>query len=134
MSAEAAVGRLRQNPMLAVLIVEDDALLALDLEGTVIELGHRVCATADTASGAVKAAEAHHPDLILMDFNLADGSGGAEAAESIRRTNAVPIVFVTAQSHASCLARMDRISRSLIVPKPHNPRMIASAIVQAQAA
>ena len=120
--------------MLAVLIVEDDALLALDLEGMVIELGHWVCATADTASGAIQAAEVHRPDLILMDFNLADGSDGAEAAQGIRRTSPAPIVFVTAQAHTSCRARIEQIPRCQIVPKPHSPYMIASAIVEAQTA
>ena len=120
--------------VLAVLIVEDDPILALDLQGIVGELGHRVCATAETALGAVKAAEAHHPDLILMDFNLADGSSGADAAHGIRRTSRAPIIFVSAQAYTSCRASMEAIPGCAVVPKPHSPEMIATAIINAKSA
>ena len=120
--------------MLAVLIVEDDPLLALDLEGTLAELGHRVCGLAHTASEACEAAALHEPDVILMDFNLADGSTGADAAVRIRRSSPVPIVFVTAQAHSDCRRRMAAISRARIVSQPHTPHMIASALNEVRAA
>ncbi len=120
--------------MLAILIVEDDALLALDLEGLVSELGHRVCATAATADEAVEAASTYHPDLILMDFNLAGHADGAQAAHRIRLGNEVPIVFVTAQANTTCRASMECVSRSRIVSKPYQSYMIANAILEIQAA
>jgi two-component system, response regulator PdtaR len=63
-----------------VLIVEDEALIAMYLEMLVAELGHEVCACTASAAAAIEAAEAYRPDVVLMDVQLANGSCGIEAA------------------------------------------------------
>ena len=56
-----------------VLIVEDDAIIAMHLAILVAELGYEVCATAASAAGAIALATAHNPDVVLMDIRLAEG-------------------------------------------------------------
>jgi CheY-like chemotaxis protein len=63
-----------------VLIVEDEALIALHLEMLVTDFGHKVCAVASSASEASARAASHYPDVVLMDIRLAKGSSGVDAA------------------------------------------------------
>lgn len=106
--------------MLAILIVEDDPIIALDLEGTILDLGHRVSAWAGTAADAVEAAAQHGPDLILMDFNLAGDVDGAEAATCIRRYSEAPILFVAGHANTDCRSRTESIPKARIVRSPRN--------------
>lgn len=79
-----------------VLIIEDEPLIALDLQNVVEDLGHRVVDVARTHKEALAAAEHHQPGLILADIQLADGSSGLEAVNEILGSFEVPVVFVTA--------------------------------------
>ncbi len=79
-----------------ILLVEDEAVIALDLSATLIGLGHDVAAIADTADKAVAAARDMRPGLVVADVALADGSSGVEAVREIQRERNVPAVFVTA--------------------------------------
>ncbi len=79
-----------------VLIIEDEPLIALDLQNVVEDLGHRVVDVARTHREALKAIEHHHPGLILADIQLADGSSGLEAVNEILGSFEVPVIFITA--------------------------------------
>jgi DNA-directed RNA polymerase specialized sigma24 family protein len=79
-----------------VLIIEDEPLIAIDIQMLVEDLGHRVVTIARTHSEAVKAAEAAKPGLILADIQLADGSSGLEAVNQILGHFSVPVIFITA--------------------------------------
>jgi DNA-directed RNA polymerase specialized sigma24 family protein/CheY-like chemotaxis protein len=79
-----------------VLIIEDEPLIAIDIQILVEELGHKVVTIARTHGEAVKAAEAIKPGLILADIQLADGSSGLEAVNQILENFSVPVVFITA--------------------------------------
>ena len=79
-----------------VLIIEDEPLIALDLQNVVEDLGHRVVDVARTHKEALKAIENHHPGLILADIQLADGSSGLEAVNEILGAFEVPVIFITA--------------------------------------
>jgi CheY-like chemotaxis protein len=82
---------------LRVLVVEDEAVIAMLLAEVLRELGHEVCATETTEAGAVAAAARHKPDLMIVDDELRRGSGIA-AVEQITRSGFIPHVFVTGQS------------------------------------
>ena len=73
--AEARAEIARQTTA-RILIIEDETLIAMDLNEIVTTLGHTVIATADTAAKAIAAAAKHKPDLVLTDIQLADGSSG----------------------------------------------------------
>ena len=79
-----------------VLIIEDEPLIALDLQNVVEDLGHRVVDVARTHAEALAAIAHHQPGLILADIQLADGSSGLEAVNEILGGFEVPVIFITA--------------------------------------
>lgn len=79
-----------------VLIIEDEPLVAMDLESIVTSLGHRVTGMARTHAEAVAAVERHRPGLVLADIQLADGSSGLQAVNEILQTDELPVIFITA--------------------------------------
>jgi two-component system, response regulator PdtaR len=79
-----------------ILIVEDNALAALDLKQQVGNAGHAVVGIATTASKAIALAGQHGTDLALMDISLADGSSGIDAAAALKEQFGIPSLFVTA--------------------------------------
>jgi CheY-like chemotaxis protein len=81
-----------------ILIVEDDALIALDLQQTIEELGAAVIGRAAHTRDAIALTARHRPDVVLMDIRLAGGSDGIDAAHGIRRLHNVPIIFITGNS------------------------------------
>ena len=79
-----------------VLIIEDEPLIAIDVQMLVEELGHRVIHVARTHHEAVETVRAVKPGLILADIQLADGSSGLEAVNQILDSLSVPVIFITA--------------------------------------
>jgi DNA-directed RNA polymerase specialized sigma24 family protein len=79
-----------------VLIIEDEPLVAMDLESIVTSLGHRISGMARTHTEAVAAVRKHRPGLVLADIQLADGSSGLQAVNEILRTDELPVIFITA--------------------------------------
>jgi len=79
-----------------VLIIEDEPLIALDLQNLIEQLGHDVTTIARTHTEAVQAALESRPGLILADIQLADGSSGLEAVDEILGSQEVPVIFITA--------------------------------------
>ena len=84
-----------------VVIIEDEPLIALDLERLVTGLGHRVVKIARTERQAIEAVKRARPGLVLADILLADGSSGLDAVNEILRTISVPVIFVTAYPAAA---------------------------------
>jgi DNA-binding response OmpR family regulator len=84
------------NPMkpLRILVVEDDAMIAMLLADMFAAMGHDVCAIEATEAGAVAAALRCRPDLMIVDARLGDGSG-VSAMEKILHTGFVPHVFIS---------------------------------------
>ncbi len=79
-----------------VLIIEDEPLIAIDIQMLVEELGHRVVAIARTRDEAIAAAKSGPPGLILADIQLADGSSGLDAVNQILGNFELPVIFITA--------------------------------------
>jgi CheY-like chemotaxis protein len=79
----------------AVLLIEDEPLIALDLKRVLESLGHRV-AVARTHDDALRAAKLSNPGLVIADIRLADGSSGLDAVNDLLRSLTVPVIFVTA--------------------------------------
>jgi DNA-binding NtrC family response regulator len=84
------------NPMkpLRILVVEDDAMIAMLLADMFAAMGHNVCAIEATEAGAVAAAVRCRPDLMIVDARLGD-ENGVSAVEEILRTGFVPHVFIS---------------------------------------
>jgi PAS domain S-box-containing protein len=88
-----------------VLVVEDESIIALDLQRGLGALGYDVVAVAATAEDAIARASTLHPDVVLMDIQLRGPSDGVEAADEIRRRLGVPVIFLTAYADPATLAR-----------------------------
>ena len=124
--AEADIEKeLRTN----VLIIEDEPIIAADIEGLVEELGHTVDNIAATHSQAVAAVETKTPGLVLADVQLADGSSGIEAVEEILKTYNLPVIFITAFPER--LLTGDKPEPAYLISKPFKPENVKAAISQA---
>ncbi len=88
-----------------ILVVEDERLVALDLQRSLERMGYIVPATAATQEEAVAAARAHSPDLVLMDIRLAQQDDGIAAAVALREDRDVPVVFLTAYADTVTVER-----------------------------
>ena len=111
-----------------LLIVEDDALVALELKARLEAMGYLVVGHAATAPEALDYVQDTAPHLVLMDIRLGEGLDGIDAAETIRRRFNVPVVFVTAHSDDATLRRADAASPSGYVVKPVRDRDLRAAI------
>ncbi|HUO98643.1 MAG TPA: response regulator [Rhizomicrobium sp.] len=112
-----------------VLIVEDEAIIALDLENLVNDLGHRVVGIATTRDDAVRLARQRRPELVLTDIKLADGSSGVDAAMAIVKEMDVPVVFITA--YPEFLLTGQRPEPTYLVTKPFSRDTVRATIGQA---
>lgn len=88
-----------------VLIVEDERIVAGDLRARLRRMGYRVAAIASTGDDAIRAADEHHPDLVLMDIRLEGTMDGIQAADTIRRTHNIPIIYLSAYADQSTVER-----------------------------
>ena len=112
-----------------VLIVEDEPLIAMDLESIVSELGHEVVAKAQTADEAVAKANAHRPGLVLADINLGEGRTGLEAVTEILASFDIPVVFITA--YPEKLLTGERPEPTYLIAKPFLPETVQATVSQA---
>jgi len=85
-----------------ILVVEDDAMIGLLLAETLTGLGHEVCGIEATEAGAVAAAARHKPDLMIVDVNLAEGTGTA-AMERITRIGPIPHLFMSGRTRQAAM-------------------------------
>ena len=88
-----------------ILVVEDEGLIARDLENMVINLGYEVCGVASSGEEAIAQAEKHHPNLVLMDIILKGEMDGVEAAERIREQFSIPVIYLTAHTDENTFER-----------------------------
>jgi CheY-like chemotaxis protein len=112
-----------------IMIVEDEAFIALELEFLVDGLGHDYLDTATTRSEAVDKAILLKPDLILSDVQLADGGSGIEAAQMIKKHFDIPIVFITANPEQLLTGK--RPEPVFLMKKPFNKTVVQALISQA---
>ena len=105
---------------LNILIVEDEVIVALELQQLLTNLGYRVAETARTGKDAIEKAQSLEVDLILMDINLEDDISGIEAAERIQATEQIPIIFLTAFSDEKTLQAAKKTSPYGYILKPFN--------------
>ncbi len=112
-----------------VLIIEDEPMIALDLETLVRDLGHDVTDIAVTHRDAVASARRRRPGLVLADIRLADESSGIEAVQEILAEFRVPVIFVTAFPERMLTG--ERPEPAFLITKPFQNSTIKAAISQA---
>ena len=112
-----------------IMIIEDEPLIAMDLETLVEGLGHNVTGIARTRSEALKLAEEKRPGLILADIQLADGSSGLDAVNDLLETFQVPVIFITAYPERFLTG--ERPEPAFLIAKPFQPAHVSAVISQA---
>jgi DNA-directed RNA polymerase specialized sigma24 family protein len=112
-----------------VLIIEDEPVIAADIEALVLDLGHRVSAVATTRTEAVAAVRARRPGIVLADIQLADGSSGIDAVNDILKGMDVPVIFITAFPER--LLTGEKPEPAFLITKPFQPETVKAAIGQA---
>jgi CheY-like chemotaxis protein len=112
-----------------VLIIEDESVIALDLENLVTELGHKCVGTAATKDEAVAKARSQKPGLVLADINLGEGGSGIDAVTEILRGFDIPVIFITA--YPERLLTGERPEPTYLVTKPFLPETVQATIGQA---
>jgi CheY-like chemotaxis protein/DNA-directed RNA polymerase specialized sigma24 family protein len=112
-----------------ILIIEDEALIALDLENIVEGLGHRTIGIARTRTEAIDLAKKKRPGLILADIQLADGSSGLEAVNDLLTTFEVPVIFITAYPERFLTG--ERPEPAFLVSKPYQQSTVSALVSQA---
>ena len=112
-----------------VLIIEDEPVIAADIEALVQELGHTVADIAATRTEAVDAVARKTPGLVLADIQLADGSSGIDAVKDILARYDVPVIFITAFPER--LLTGERPEPTFLITKPYSPDMVRAAVSQA---
>jgi DNA-directed RNA polymerase specialized sigma24 family protein len=112
-----------------VVIIEDEPLIAMDLQALVQELGHRVVRIARTETEAINAVMQARPGLVLADIRLADGSSGLDAVNEILRDYSVPIIFITA--FPEMLLTGTKPEPTFLIRKPFAANAVKAVISQA---
>jgi CheY-like chemotaxis protein len=112
-----------------VLIIEDEPIIALDLENLVTELGHRVVAIAATKDDAVAKAKSERPGLVLADINLGEGGSGIDAVSEILASFDIPVIFITA--YPEKLLTGERPEPTYLIAKPFLPETVQATVGQA---
>jgi CheY-like chemotaxis protein/DNA-directed RNA polymerase specialized sigma24 family protein len=126
---EQAGREIAEQVTTSVLIIEDESIIALDIEAMVEELGHTVTGIARTHKEAIALFKSKRPGLVLADIQLADGSSGLEAVNEILTEIDVPVIFITA--YPERLLTGEKPEPAFLITKPFQPDAVRAAISQA---
>ncbi|AUW59935.1 response regulator [Sphingobium sp. SCG-1] len=124
-----ALAEIEAQTRAKVLIIEDEPIIAMDIETIVRDLGHDVTAIAVTRDEAVREAMAERPGLVLADIQLADDSSGIDAVKDILAEFSVPVIFITAFPER--LLTGERPEPTFLITKPFQRSTVKAAIAQA---
>jgi CheY-like chemotaxis protein len=117
-----------------ILVVEDEALVALGVSSLLEEMGHDVCGVASSVREALELSRAHTPDLVLMDVNLQEGGNGIDAAHQLRQFERRPtVLFLTSYIDSDTRRRMEETQPFGIVQKPFDESHLQSMVERALA-
>jgi CheY-like chemotaxis protein len=124
-----AVSEIERQTRTRVMIIEDEPLIAMDLEQFVRDLGHDVTGVAVTRDEAVALAMEDRPGLVLADIQLADDSSGIDAVKDILAEFSVPVIFITAFPER--LLTGERPEPTFLITKPFQRETVKATISQA---
>jgi diguanylate cyclase (GGDEF)-like protein/PAS domain S-box-containing protein len=111
-----------------ILIVEDEKIIALDLQRRLERFGYSVIGMASDGLEAISLARERSPDIILMDIMLAGSMDGIEAAKQIRAQLAIPVIFLTAYTDEKTLERAKEVEPFGYILKPFKERELYTTI------
>lgn len=111
-----------------IMVVEDEGIVALDIQSKLRTMGYEVPKIASSAASAVEFTESLRPNLVLMDIQLEGDIDGVAAAEQITRELQIPVVYLTAYSDAATLERAKVTHPMGYLPKPFGERDLYTTV------
>lgn len=111
-----------------VLVVEDESIIALDIQTSLQNAGYQVVSIATSAEEAINDTAVLQPDLVLMDIRLRGSIDGVEIAEQIRQTWQLPVIFLTAHADENTLVRAKKVQPFGYILKPFEDRELITMI------
>lgn len=114
-----------------VFIVEDEALIAMELADRLGISGYVICGRVARGEDALDGIPQANPDVVLMDVRLAGVLTGVETAVKLREASDVPIVFLSANTDPSALASGEIIKPAGYVSKPFDYDLLVRVIAEA---
>ena len=114
--------------MSKILIVEDEAIIALSTKKMIERMGHQTVDVVDSGSKAIEYVKENTPDIILMDLKINGEMDGVETMEEIRKFSEVPVIFTTGNSDPRARERANITSRSAFLTKPVENSVLFSTI------
>jgi DNA-binding NarL/FixJ family response regulator len=126
-----ATGTGKGVPLASVLIVDNEALVALYLSDLVEDFNFRVVGTAVTPDQAKQLAEQTSPDIALVDFSLQEKADGAALAQDLRERFGIAIIFLSGYSDIAGRPDVQRTSPIAVLQKPCPPNALKRALQDA---
>ncbi|MFC5067577.1 response regulator [Flaviflagellibacter deserti] len=117
--------------MRTVLVVEDEAIIALDLACSIEQLGYRVLGPASNGADAQRIARTERPDLLLMDVSIQGSTDGIDTARLITDEFPAYVVFLTAHSDEATRRRAENVRPKAFLAKPCTARQMQSVLAAA---
>ncbi len=114
-----------------ILVVEDEAIVARDIQQQLAVLGYDPVGHATRGEDAIAQTLALKPDLVLMDIQLAGSMDGISAAQALRKQTLVPVVFLTAFASDDTLARAKEVQPYGYILKPFSERELRTVLEMA---
>jgi DNA-binding response OmpR family regulator len=111
-----------------ILIVEDEQIIAADLEDKLVRMGHEVVGMAIEGGEAVSMADQVKPDLVLMDIQIEGQMSGTEAAQQIRERTGASIIFVTAFPSVFLREMAEKRDPGICLGKPFSRVQLEAAV------
>lgn len=111
-----------------ILVVEDESLVAMDVEEHLIEMGYEVVGKVASGEEAIAKAREFRPDLILMDIVMPGEKDGIDAARAIISEMDIPVVFLTAYPDEEFIERAKRIEPFGYIVKPYEKSELRAII------
>ena len=114
-----------------IYIVEDERIIAIDLQRRLERLGYRVCGAAASGEEAIEGIRKHRPDLVLMDIVIQGEMDGIEVACAVKKELNVPVIFLSAYTDQKTLERAKEASPLGYILKPFKERELATLLEMA---
>jgi len=114
--------------MAKILIVEDEAIIALSTKKSLEKMGHTKIIIVDNGEKAVQYVRENQPDLILMDLKINGAMDGIETVQEIRKFSEVPVIYTTGNSDPKAKERAANTSKSEFLSKPIESTQLLAAL------
>ena len=116
------------TPQVRVLIVEDESIIAMDMQHKIRNMGYEVVGRVGTGEQAIERAQTLKPDLVLMDIKLRGDVDGFAAARTIRESDDIPVIFLSAYVSQESVRDEGAPLSVAMLPKPFDPHELKSVM------